>query len=177
SVARARPPPAPVPPGRPPTGRAGSWLLVPHLSASQELVYGGTFAEEGVGSVQFSRRYHLASRVFVLGADAKGQDVAVLTVLKDGPAAGAASAAPRPGAGPPALSARLERVRVDVQGNVSPAKGVSLTVSLEGPPTIECGAFVPLPPGRVHADRPWVVREWGRPDWRWRADGTEAVNG
>ncbi|MBI1915906.1 MAG: redoxin domain-containing protein [Planctomycetes bacterium] len=181
--------PAPLPPtARPqtplPTGprEAGtSWQLTPKLTNAQELVYRGSFSEQALGSVQFSRSYRLETRVFVLGSTPEALDVAILTVLRDRPASGTptapAKSPDRPEAGDPSVcSARLERVAVDPNGRLSAEAGVSLAVPLEGPPTLECGAFVATHRGRVVADRPWTLGEAGRPDWRWQAAGTEVVN-
>ena len=75
-----------------------------------------------------------------------------------------------------AHSARLERVQVDPQGRLTPQPGTSLTVPLEGPATIECGAFVMVPHGRV-GRRGWTVTEPGRPAWQWTVAGTDMVKG
>jgi hypothetical protein len=50
----------------------------------------------------------------------------------------------------------------------------SLTTPLEGPPTIECGAFVEVPKGR--APLWWETNETGRPPRTWKVDGHELVN-
>jgi hypothetical protein len=158
-----------------------SWPLTPKLANAQELVYRGTFSEQAFGNVQFSRSYRLETRVFVLGSAAEALDVAILTILRDRPASGSPAATAktpdRPEAGDPSVcSARLERVAVDPNGRLSAEAGVSLAVPLEGPPTLECGAFVGTPRGRVVTDRPWTLGEAGRPDWHWKVDGTEVVN-
>jgi hypothetical protein len=149
-------------------GRAaanGEWLLTPRLNEAQELVYRGTFSESACGNVQFSREYRLENRVFVLESSPRGLDVAILTVLKEPRAPQAAG-----------HGARLERVQVDAQGRVTPPAGVSLAVPLEGPPTLECGAFVPVPHGLIDR-RGWTVTEPGRPEWQWSVAGTEMVKG
>ncbi len=181
AAAQPAPPPpvgGPSPrPGAPPREPAGGWLLAPRLGAAQELVYTGTFEEQAHGgAVQFKRSYRLENRVFVLEAAPQGPfDVAILTVLKDRPASGIP--APRRGGEDVARSARLERARVDAQGRVTLASKGSTAVPLEGPPTIECGAFVPAPRGSVRPGQPWTVQEPGRPEWRWEAVGTEAAAG
>ena len=148
------------------TAANGEWLLTPRLNEAQELVYRGTFSESASGSVQFSREYRLENRVFVLESSPRGLDVAILTVVKD----------PRTAQQSAARSVRLERVQVDAQGRVMPPAGVSLTVPLEGPPTLESGAFVPVPRGLIDR-RGWTVTEPGRPEWQWSIDGTEMVKG
>ena len=171
----------------PPVAAAGEWLLTPHLGDAQELVYRGTFTETSFGNVQFSRAYRLENRVFVLEVTPRGLDVAILTRLLDRPASGIGAFRP-PGGVPKrslgtsgkdelsASSTRLERVLVDAQGRLTAESHASLAVPLEGPPTIECGAFVMVPPGRV-GTRGWTVNEAGRPEWRWAVTGTDMVNG
>ncbi len=182
--------PAPLPLGTGPQAplaagprEAGiSWQLTPKLGNAQELVYRGTFSEQAFGGrVQFNRSYRLETRVFVLESSPQALDVAILTMLRDRPASttpGTPAKAPeKPEAGDPSVrSARLERVMVDPLGRLSPEAGVSLAVPLEGPPTIECSAFIATPRGRVVLNQPWTMSEAGRPDWRWQAAGTEVVN-
>ncbi len=169
AVAQAgdRPPPLPLTAGREP----GDWALTPRLGRGQELVYRGTFSEEAASNgVQFSRYYRMESRVFVLDALPRGLDVAFLTTLRGRPAPGARQE-------PSAASVRLEVARVDLQGRVLPEARRSLAVPLEGPPTVECGAFVELPPHRLRPDESWVVADEGRPARTWRTAGHEVVNG
>jgi peroxiredoxin len=162
--------------GGPPTAPLrGDWLLAPRLSRSQELVYRGTFAEEARGTrVEFSRSYHVEARAFVLDTPPRGAEVAFLTVLKH---RGPQPAAPPAGTAVPAMSVRLERAAVDLQGKVSADRALNLTVPLEGPPTLECEMFVEVPSGRVGANEPWEVLETGRPARTWRVAGSEAVRG
>lgn len=148
------------------------WQLVPRLSRAQELVYRGSYVHEtGGNSVQFSRTYRMESRVFVLDTPPRGVDVAMLTTWR--------LQAPRTERAEESLpgSVRLELVKVDLQGRLTADKGVSLAVPLEGPPSIECGAFVEAPRGRVVSSKPWDVDEEGRPRRVWHVAGTEQVNG
>jgi peroxiredoxin len=173
----AAPAPGPIRPAGAvtPAPGGGDWLLVPRLGRSQELVYRGTYTEEGrEGRVVFNRAYRIETRVFVLDTPPRGAEVAVLTVLKhrDPP-----PGTPRVSAEPPASSVRLERLKVDLQGRVTAPSGVSLAVPLEGAPGLECGAFVALPGGRVGAGQEWQTVEEGRPLLTWRAAGTEMVGG
>ena len=147
------------------------WLLTPRLGRAQELVYRGTFTEEALGGgVQLSRAYRLETRAFVLDTPAKGTDLALLTVVK-----------PREGRGdgpaPPPSSVRLELARLDLQGKLSAGPGPALAVPLDGPPTLECGAFVEVPRGRVGPNQSWEVGEDGRPVRTWQVAGSEPVNG
>lgn len=148
------------------------WLIVPRLSRGQELVYRGSYAEEAAGQrAQFLRSYRLESRVFVLGTAQGGFEVALQTVLK----------LPTPhserGGEPEPSSVRLELVRVDLQGRITADANTRLTVPLEGPATIECGAFVEAPSGPVGIKHSWEVLEADRPARSWRIVGTELVNG
>ena len=156
------------------TTAGGNWLLVPRLSRSQELVYRGTFTEEGLsGRVRFSRAYRIDTRIFVLDTPPKSAEVALLTVLKH-----------RPNSGEPPLngdvaptSVRLERARVDLQGKLVAEPGVDLLVPLEGAPTLECGPIVALPGGRVGVGKEWLGVEGDRPPLTWRAVGMEMAGG
>jgi peroxiredoxin len=157
-----------------PAVAAGDWLLVPRLSRSQEMVYRGSFSEEGRGGrVQFGRTYRIETRLFVLDTPPTGAEVGVLTVLWHRPSTGEP---PSRGEGPTA-SVRLERVRVDLQGKVAADPGARLTVPLDGAPSLECGAFVALPGGHVRVGQEWAADEDDRPPVLWRAVGTELVGG
>jgi peroxiredoxin len=147
------------------------WLVLPRLNKAQELVYRGTFTEESAGgNVQFNRTYRFESRVLVLDAGAKGADVALFTVMR------MVDKTER-GEDRPCLSARLELARLDLQGKLTADPGVSLTAPLDGPPTLECGAFVEMPRGRLVAEKSWEVAEVGRPVQTWKATGTAMING
>lgn len=166
---------------RPLSAVSGDWLLTPRLRRSQELVYGGTFTEEGRGGrVQFSRSYRLESRIFVLDTPPKGADVAVLTTLKHR----SSSPSPPGSTGQPILngeaalvSVRLERMHVDLQGKISSEPNVNLLLPLDGAPTLECGAFIALPGGHINMGQEWTVLEGDRPPLTWRVVGTEMVAG
>jgi peroxiredoxin len=167
----AGPPPAALSP-RVGEGSNGEWQLGPKLGRAQELVYRGSFNEEATGSgVQFNRAYRLESRVFILDATNRGLEAAFFTVLKQrgGPNERSEDTAPS--------SVRLELVRIDGQGHVEADPGVALAVALEGPTTLECGAFVETPLDRVRLEQTWQVNEDGRPMRSWQVIGTEMVNG
>jgi peroxiredoxin len=158
-----------------PALRGADWALVPRLHRAQELIYHGTFTEEANGArVQFRRDYDFETRLFVLDTPPRGADVAVLTTLK---AKALAATPPGVQVNPVSSSARLERVRVDLQGRVVPDPTVSLAVPLDGPPTLECGAFVEAPHGRVAGGQRWPQVEPGQPVRTWEAQGTEMVLG
>jgi AhpC/TSA family len=148
------------------------WLLLPRLARGQELVYKGTFAEESSGQgVQFSRSYRLDCRIFVLSTAPRETEVALYTVLK------IRSTHPVPGEETEPSSVRLELARVDLQGRIAGDKGVSLAVPLDGPATVECGAFVEAPAGPLRTGRSWEVSDGKRPAEAWKVLGTEVVNG
>ena len=100
--------------------------------------------------------------------------MAFLTILKSrDPQPGA----PAGGGEATAESVRLELAHVDLQGGVTADPSVSLTVPLEGPPTLECGAFAVVPDGKVAADSTWETAEEGRPARSWRVIGGESIDG
>src|SRR5436190_16745975 len=148
------------------------WLLSPRLGRAYEVVYGGSFTEESLGNgVQFNRAGRLESRVFVLDTTPKGADLAFFTVLRQ--------AGPRTDRGetPAVTSVRLELARVDMQGRLTADPGVSLAVPVDGPPSIECGAFVEAPRGMVSPNRTWEAAEEGRTPRSWRVAGSDIING
>lgn len=156
---------------QPPANRT-EWQLAPRLNRGQELVYRGSFDEEVLGKgVQFKRGYRLENRVFVLDSPSGGLDVAFLTVfkLKSGQPVRGEEAAPS--------SVRLELARVDLQGKVTTDPSVSLALPSQGPATLEPGAFVEIPRGRVRAAETWETTETGRPPCTWKVAGTEVIAG
>jgi len=149
-----------------------AWLLQPQLARGQELVYSGTYTEEAqTPGVHFQRGYRLELNVCVLEAGPRKSQVAFLTVL----ALKANRPARDPGAAP--TSVRLELAEIDDHGRVRGRPGINLAVPLEGPPTVECGAFVEAPATRVAVNQFWEAAEEGRPPRTWRVAGTEAVAG
>src|SRR5262249_44607872 len=155
-----------------PTGGA-EWQIAPRLSRGEELVYSGSFQEETTGrGVQYSRSQQLDCRVFVLDATPQGTDIALFTIVRERhvrPGSGADAAAP--------ISVRLEVARVNLQGRIFPVAGMAESVPLEGPASIETGAFVEVSRARVGVGQSWEVQEVGRPSRTWKVVGTEAVNG
>lgn len=145
-------------------------LLAPRLGRGQELVYRGTCTEEALGKgVQFTRTYKLESRVFVLETPSRGLDVAVYTVLRH------AGQTERE-AGIPS-SVRLELAHVNLQGRGIPEGDATLQLPLDALATLECGAFVEVPKGRVSQGQSWEVADPGRPAQTWRLIGSEVING
>jgi peroxiredoxin len=165
--------PAQVPPRPAPTKAAvrPDWVLTPKLGRGQELIYRGVYSEEATGArVEFQRGYRVEARYFVLETPPRGAEVAVLTALS--------SRSPRPAGPKPdadGSSVRLERVTVDLQGRVSSA--VPLGVPLDGPPTLELGAFVEVPRVKPGTNPTWDTADPGRPPLSWRVAGTETVAG
>jgi hypothetical protein len=163
-------PPLPVAPA--PAVRGVDPVLLPRLTRSQELVYRGTFTEESTGPrVQFTRRYKVELRLFVLETPPKSAEVALLSTLQ--------SDFPRselPSRERPVTSVRLERLKVDLRGKVTPEPGVTLDVPLDGVPTLECGMFLEVPIGRSGPGQSWDEAEPGRPSRTWKVAGTEMIN-
>jgi hypothetical protein len=144
------------------------WQLTPRLGRGHELLYRGSFDEEVTGrGTRFKRTYRTETRVFILETPAQGYDVAFLTLVK-----GQSAGVDKQDA-PPPTAVRLELARVDLQGRITPG----FPPPLDGPPTIDCGAFVEVPQGRVVAGKPWDVTEPGRPARTWKLGGTEVVQG
>ncbi len=160
---------------RPPPAGRGEWAIAPHLSKAQELLYRGAFTEEADGAdVQFNRAFRMETRVFVLETTAQGAEVAVLTVLKS------RDSEPNPAATavePAAESVRLELAHMNPQGGVAFDPNAAPVVPLEGPPTLESGAFVAVPDGKVVGGATWDAGEDGRPTRTWRAIGAESIDG
>jgi peroxiredoxin len=145
------------------------WLVLPRLSQWQELLYRGTHTEDAAGGgVQFRQTYSLEARVFVLDTPAQGADLALFTALKSGDERKHVAAAK-------AEFVRLELVHLGLQGRLTADPGVSLTLPLEGPPSLECGAFVELPKGRLALEQSWDVAEEGRGVRTWRVSGIAPV--
>jgi hypothetical protein len=156
--------------GAPPA--RGDWVMAPRLTRGQELVYRGQYQEEGNGGhLQFNRAYRIETRFFVLDMKPKETELAVLTVLKhrDGRPAGVSGEAVL-------CSACLERGRLDLRGHFS-VQGTQVPVPLDGAPTLECGAFLEVPAGRIAPEQSWELAEAGRPVQVWRNIGSETVNG
>ncbi len=158
-------------PTSPPAAIRSDWVLTPRLTRGQELVYRGTYTEAANGSrVEFERGYRVESRYFVLDTPPRGTELAVMTVLhtRSGRTTGAKQDAN-------ATTIRLERVLLDLQGRLS--ADVSLSVPLDGPPTLEVGPFVELPRRKAALNQTWDTLDPDRPAIAWRIVGTESVAG
>jgi hypothetical protein len=157
------------------------WLITPQVAVGHELVYRGTFVEQAMGRhVQLQHTYQMENRVFVLDATLRGLNLAVVTLFKDETVAGwrvGDRVALKPVESTEGRSAHLECIKLDLQGRPTPQPGGSLTLPLAGPPALECGFSVPIPPGRLGVDRPWTVSEPGRPDTTWTVTGVDVVGG
>jgi hypothetical protein len=153
----------------------GEWQLAPRLRRGLELVYTGTYTEESlIPRVQFQRHYRLETTLFVLDANPKQAEVAIMTALdrKDERQGIVQAAHPAPGG-----SIRLELARVDPQGPVRSVDGKPLTLSVRGPSTLEFGFLAEVPLTRVTRNHFWNVAEEGRTPRTWQVVGTEQVNG
>jgi hypothetical protein len=154
-----------------PRGHSDAWLIPPRLMRAQELIYRGTYTEQDSGPrVQYRRSYHLDLRCFVVDAPPKGAEIALLTVLRsneprlDGRKDG------------PARSVRMERLHVDLQGKVTADPGVSLTVPLEGAPTLESGFLMDIPPKHTRVGQSWTEEVSGQPSRQWTVNGPDTAN-
>jgi peroxiredoxin len=149
----------------------GGWQLSPRLSRGQELVYKGAYTEESRGQgVQFSRAYRLESRIFVLDAAASNLNVALYTMLTQRSITPARYSEPAPS------SVRLELARVNQEGRVAALGDESFHLPLDGPPTLELGAFIEAPRRLLRLNETWNVADAGRPPETWKLLGTEVVN-
>ncbi len=146
------------------------WLLAPQYVPGWELTYAGSYKEKSlIPGVEHRREYRLETTLLVLEASPRHWDVAVMTVL--------GLQNQRPGNEPSPSSVRLEIAAVDRHGLVRGKNGKDLLTPLDGPPTVETGAFVSFPIGRVGRHQDWPVLEEGRPPRAWHIVGTEAKNG
>lgn len=162
SQAPTRPTPAPA------TARS-ELVLTPRLGRGQELVYRGTFSQQASGTrVQYQRAYRFETRYLVMDVTARHVELAAMTSLRDR-SAGATQGTP--------TAARLERLRLDLDGKIIPETGVPLTVPLEGAPTLEVGAFVEVSRGRMQVGQGWEVSHPGEPVVSWQVAGRESISG
>jgi peroxiredoxin len=146
-------------------------LLIPRLTRGLELYYRGSYTEEAAGTgVQFLRSYRLENRIFVIDSTPQEAEIACLTIWKQ------RNAAANP-AEPETSSVRLELGRVDRQGRIIPRAGVSWLAPLDGPPSLECGALVEVPPRRLGRDDSWTITEENRPSRTWHVAGSDLVTG
>ncbi len=143
--------------------------LAPHLFQGLELVYSGSFSEEAlIPGVKFERTYRLDTTLFVLDGKSDHWEMAILTALS---LRGQKNNSTQP------TSVRLEMGYVDKKGRITGKGGISLGISLAGPPTVESGAILELPTMLVRANNPWFITEEGRPPWRWEILGTAMCSG
>lgn len=149
----------------------GIRVPTPQLANGQELVYSGTYTEEVLGdAVRFSQAYRLEARVLVLETKPAGADLALLTVLRP------LGSGRLPAVGEPA-SVRLELARASQRGALVATSGASLPAPVDGPATVEGGAFVEAPNERLSDPSSWDVAEDRRPPRKWRVAGWEPVGG
>jgi peroxiredoxin len=147
------------------------FLLFPRLSQGQELVYRGTYSEDQLGrEVQFNRSYKLETRLFVLNTASRDLEIALYTLFRGG------TPRPQKEIEVEPTSARLEVIKLSAQGKLSAEEGLNLCVPLQGPPTVETGALVEFPRGRISVGQTWQVMEENRPPRIWKLVGPEVVN-
>lgn len=141
--------------------------ISPRLERGHELMYRGTYHEEATGSgVQFRRDYRLDTLIFVLGVEDGTTDLAVFTQVRG-----------RLGESGDHGAVRLELARMDARNRLTARSAGALLNSLDGPPTLETGAFVETPGGPLHIGQTWKVAEERRPDKSWRILGYEDLHG
>src|SRR5207237_3303382 len=114
--------------------------------------------------------YRLETRVFVLDTPPRGLDVAFYSILHMRAPGLEHTAATEPS------SVRLELARVSLQGHLTAAADVNLAIPLDGPSTLECGAFIDVPDGRINLKNSWEVSAGTRPAQVWRFAGSEIIN-
>src|SRR5262245_17409511 len=119
------------------SGLESDFRISPRLKRGDELVYRGTYHEEATGSgVQLRRDYRLETLIFVLNVEDGAADLAVHTQVR--------GMAGEPG---DHGSVRLELAKMDARGRLTARTPGALLNSMDGPPTLETGAFVETPGG------------------------------
>ncbi|MBI3411611.1 MAG: redoxin domain-containing protein [Planctomycetes bacterium] len=152
------------------------FLLAPQLAPGQEFVYKGAYIEESlIPNVLHKQEYGLDAQIFVLQANKRSWDVAVMSALSLRDSKQEKN--PKPNVGPGPTSVRLDLLQVDAQGRLKSPAGAALLVPLQGPPTLECGAFVETPLTKVGKNGFWPVNEEGRPARTWTLLGVESCGG
>src|SRR5262245_5182256 len=149
------------------------WLLAPQYVQGVELVYSGAYVEKSlIPGVEHKREYRLENTIFIMDNKGKHWDVGIMTVL------GLRNFSPASEKqGQAGSSVRLELGEVDKQGRLRGKKGAAFSLPLDGPPTLESGAFVEFPIGRIGKHQSWSVSEEGRPPRTWQIVGMEQKNG
>ncbi|MCI0378613.1 MAG: peroxiredoxin family protein [Gemmataceae bacterium] len=149
------------------------FLLTPQLSAGLELVYLGTFVDEAlVPNVQYQMQYQLETTIFVLESNQRTWEAAFLTSLRL-----QNDKNKKPDGKPVHESVRLEVVTIGQAGKLAGPAGVSATIPIFGPPTVDYGAVLEAPLARVGRQSRWEVNEDRRPVRTWQVLGTETCQG
>ncbi|MCI0641147.1 MAG: peroxiredoxin family protein [Gemmataceae bacterium] len=149
------------------------FLLAPQLSVGLELVYQGVFVDEAlVPNVQYQRQYRLETTLFVLESNRRTWEAAFLTSLSTHNEKNK-----KPDGKPDYESVRLEVVTIGETGKLVGPAGVSATIPIFGPPTVDYGAVVEAPLARVKRQSTWEVNEDSRPVRTWQVLGTEVCQG
>lgn len=151
-----------------PTDRA-EWQLSPQLTTGLELVYQGVYIDESlIPNVQHQRHYKLEANLLIVDFKDKHWHGAFMTVLS-------MQDSNKSLAGP--MSVRLELANIDTEGRVRVDGKKLLEIPVTGPPTLECGFFVPAPLAKVGRNFTWDVADEGHPVCRWQVLGTETCAG
>ncbi|HEY2783692.1 MAG TPA: hypothetical protein VGJ05_01850 [Fimbriiglobus sp.] len=177
----------------------GSTLGSPALTRGDRIPFAGEVADDVDNAGRVSKRaFTLDATLFVLDTHEWGADCALFTRLtpKTDPGVVAAAAnvmgTSADGRQSPPIT-RLERIRIDRRGRVSRlvtpdrppplplgllAKTAPLPpLSLEEPPQVEVGMFVPLPETPPAVGAQWTVADGVRPSRTWAIKRSELRNG
>lgn len=148
------------------TPAAAEFPLTPRWTQGQELVYRGSLHETSQGQgVQFSRRYQLEARAFVLDVPQPGVvHLAAFTRVTLAAANGEKAEA---------ASLRLEVGRLDESGRFQPRHARTPYGEFEGPDSFEDGYLVELPRGAVRGQSAWSLETPGEPPRTLRLVGAE----
>jgi peroxiredoxin len=142
----------------------------PRLERGQELVYRGSFTEEtSKRGTKLTKRFQIENRILVLETLPTGINVAVLTITEV-----KTNKSMKPDSDHRAV--HLQRGRVNLKGRINLDCGEWLPIQQQGPPEIETGCFVELPPTKTGSASEWAVAEASGP-CHWRMTGAEAVEG
>jgi hypothetical protein len=149
-----------------PTG-SGDAPLPYRLTVGMELVYAGTHTETVSRTGERTRRtWDLETRILVLPSPNGPSEIAVVTksTLRTD------NGKPAP---PPAI--RLELARIESNGAVRFVRPLSLpAIPLEGPPTVDIGAFVASPPdGQLASGKTWDALDERQNVRTWRVEGID----
>lgn len=142
-------------------------LTIPlRLERGQELVYHGVCIEESARpGARFTRHYTVESYVLILDVQARETRAAFLTINR--------LRSPQNSPQPP--SARLQLGKIDATGRIEFSKRTNdlAHIPIQGPPSLESGAFVALPKDGLDGGKVWKTSD--NPALQWSVVGMETV--